>query len=255
MNVLPLSPGYPSEMNDHVRALAAAGASVIGVGDRPREELAQSTQDALVKYVRIDGCDNVGDAVLEWVHRASARIDRVEAMWEPLVLPAAALREALGVSGMGVEVARRFRDKEIMKATLREAGLRVPRSSRESTRAGVVSAVAAVGLPVIIKPIDGAGSADTYRVDREDQLLAVLDRLGHVAEVSVEELVDGDEYTYDTLCVDGVAVYENIAQYLPRPLLARTDERCAPIIITIRDLSDPVRQRSAVSTQLAEERG
>jgi hypothetical protein len=60
-----------------------------------------------------------------------------------------------------------------------------------------------------------------------------------VAEVSVEEFVDGEEFTYDTICVRGQPVFENVAQYLPRPLEARTVESCSPIICTVRDLSSP----------------
>ncbi|MEM6925936.1 MAG: hypothetical protein AAF602_03320, partial [Myxococcota bacterium] len=48
-----------------------------------------------------------------------------------------------------------------------------------------------------------------------------------------------EEFTYDTLCIDGAPVYENVAEYLPRPLVARTDEGCSPIIVTIKDLSEP----------------
>jgi len=242
MNILFLSPGYPSEMNEYVQALGRLGVRVIGVGDRPVHEIAPPTRRALAEYLQIGDYAHVVDAVRHQVHARGLRVDRVEALWEPMVLPAAALREALGRPGMDVAVRRRFREKELMKATLRRAGLRVPRSSRESTRRGVTAAVHAIGAPVIVKPIAGAGSADTHRVDHPDELPAVLDRLTHVAEVSVEEFVDGEELTYDTLCVDGVPVYENVAQYLPRPLVSRTDERCSPIIITLRDLSDPALQ-------------
>ena len=49
----------------------------------------------------------------------------------------------------------------------------------------------------------GAGAADTYRVNDSDELENVLLRLGHVSEVSVEEFVEGNEYTFDTVCIDG----------------------------------------------------
>ncbi|MEN0066626.1 MAG: ATP-grasp domain-containing protein [Myxococcota bacterium] len=242
MNVLFLSPAFPVEMNDYVRALARTGARVLGVADRPESELPADTRDALTAYLKVDrvlDAGNVLAAVRHWMQEHRIRFDRIEALWEPLVLVAAELREALSVPGMSVDVSRRFRDKEAMKRMLRDAGLRVPRSSRETSRQGVIEAATAIGYPVIVKPIAGAGSADTYRVDHPDAWSSVLDRLGHVPEVSVEEFIDGEEFTYDTLCVDGVPVYENVAEYLPRPLIARTHEHRSPIIITRRDLDHP----------------
>ncbi|HRE89819.1 MAG TPA: hypothetical protein PK095_11845, partial [Myxococcota bacterium] len=87
--------------------------------------------------------------------------------------------------------------------------------------------------------IAGAGSADTYRVDDDKELMRVLAATKHVAEVSVEEFIDGEEFTFDTLSRGGVPLYQNVAQYLPKPLTARSVETINPIIITVRDLAQP----------------
>jgi hypothetical protein len=58
--------------------------------------------------------------------------------------------------------------------------------------------------------------------------------------VSVEEYVEGEERTYDTICIQGGPVYENVAQYLPKPIEARSNEWISPVIITVRDLEQPV---------------
>jgi hypothetical protein len=60
-----------------------------------------------------------------------------------------------------------------------------------------------------------------------------------VDEVSVEEFVDGEEFTFDTVCVDGRPRYFNIAQYLPRPLIARSNEWISPVIVALKDVHDP----------------
>ena len=73
----------------------------------------------------------------------------------------------------------------------------------ETTVAGVYAAVERIGFPVILKPIAGAGSADTHRVDSYAELAEVLPAMRHVPEVSVEEFVDGEEFTYDTICAGG----------------------------------------------------
>jgi biotin carboxylase len=132
-----------------------------------------------------------------------------------------------------------FRDKQLMKERVKAAGLRVPYSFRVSSGKEARAAVEKIGYPVCIKPIAGAGSADTYRVDSDADLDRVLKLTQHVPEVSVEEFVEGEEYTYDTVCVNGVPQIENVAQYIPRPLDARTNEWISPIICTVRDMNQP----------------
>ena len=237
MDVLFLSPAYPPEMAEYTRALAQTGARVWGVGDAPARALPEATRDALHAYLQVPALLDVTAVegqVIAWLE--GRRMDRVESLWEPLVLTAAALRPAVGAVGMSLDTVRGFRDKELMKQRIRAAGLRVPRSARASTAEEVRLAAEAIGFPLILKPIAGAGSADTHRVDDRAGLEATLQAVRHVPQVSVEEFVEGEEFTYDTLCIDGQPVFENVAQYLPRPLVARTEEWISPVIVTIRDL-------------------
>jgi biotin carboxylase len=103
----------------------------------------------------------------------------------------------------------------------------------------VLAAAEKIGYPLIIKPIAGAGSADTYRVNDRAELDKTLALTKHVPEVSCEEFVEGEEFTFDTVCIDGKPAFENVAQYLPRPLVARTEEWISPVIVTVRDMVQP----------------
>jgi biotin carboxylase len=163
----------------------------------------------------------------------------VLANWEVMVLTAARLRERFGLPGMTADTVAGFRDKQLMKQRVAAAGLRVPRAERVRTIAETRAAAERIGFPLIIKPIAGAGSADTYRVDDAAALDATLARMHHVSEASCEEFVDGDEYTFDTVCIAGRPAFVNVAQYLPRPLDARSHEWISPVIITVRDLGQP----------------
>lgn len=234
MKVLFLSPNYPVEMQDFTRGLSEVGADVLGVGDTPRDALAPKVKKALAGYLQLPLHD--GQAVLQAVRNTGIRFDRVECLWEPFVELAAWLREQLGVPGMSLDTARAFRDKELMKQRVEAAGLRVPHHSRARARDEVWAAAERIGFPVILKPIAGAGSADTFRCNDAGELQIALDRTTHVTEVSVEEFVDGEEFTFDTVCIDGKPAYANIAQYHPRPLVARSNEWVSPIVVTIRDM-------------------
>ncbi|HRC58460.1 MAG TPA: ATP-grasp domain-containing protein [Kofleriaceae bacterium] len=232
-----LSPTYPPEMRQFTRGLAEVGAEVLGVGDgRPDAELRRYLTDYL-QVPSIMQEDDVIARVHAWLR--GRQVDQVQANWEPLVITAAKLRERFGLPGMSVDTVRGFRDKQLMKERVAAAGLRVPRSQRAHTSADVWKAIEHTGFPAIVKPISGAGSADTYKVGSAEELTQVLSRMQHVTEASVEEFIDGEEYTYDAVCIDGVPAYENVTRYLPNALEMRSQEWVSPVMLSVRDLSQP----------------
>jgi biotin carboxylase len=240
VNVLMISPGYPAEMAFFTRGLARAGADVIGLGDQSPEALPPVARDALAHYIHVGSLaadDQIVATVRELARHADIR--QVECLWEPYMVLAARLREELGLPGLTVAQTVPFRDKERMKQLLDAAGLRTPWHTEARTVADVWAAAERVGYPLIVKPIDGAGSADTYRADSPAELDAILPMIRHVPQVSVEEFIDGEEFTYDTICADGQVLFENICQYHPRPLLTKMHEWISPVTLALRDLDAP----------------
>ncbi len=237
MNVVMISPGFPAEMAYFTRGLAAVGATVIGVGDQPVSALPPAAREGLAHYEQVDLSDQ--GKVLGALHGLAghARFDRVECLWEPYMILAARIRESFGLPGMTVNQTVPFRDKERMKQTLDAAGIRTPWHTMASSLAEVWAAAERVGYPLIVKPIAGAGSADTFRVESADQLNEVLPLMRHVPVVSVEEFVDGEEFTYDTICADGQVLFEHIMWYRPRPLQMAQNEWVSPVSISLRDVS------------------
>jgi biotin carboxylase len=240
MNVLMLSPGYPAEMAFFTRGLGQAGATVIGLGDQSTEALPHIARDALSHYIHVGSLAN-DDRVAATVRDLARQVhlDQVECLWEPYMVLAARLREELGLPGLTVAQTVPFRDKERMKQLLDAAGLRTPWHVAATTVAEVWAAADRIGYPLIVKPIDGAGSADTYRADSVAELDAILPNLRHVPRVSVEEFIEAEEFTYDTICAGGQVLVENICQYHPRPLLTKIHEWVSPVTMALRDLDEP----------------
>lgn len=227
-------------MQEYTRGLAEVGATVYGVGDTPVSMLPASTKRYLTDYLhvpRILDEDDVIARVHQWMR--GREVDRVLANWEVLVMCAARIRERFGLPGMSVDTVRGFRDKQLMKERVQAAGLRTPRSVRVRTIAEAEAAAKKIGYPLVLKPIDGAGSADTYRLDGPDELPRVLAAMKRVAVASCEEFITGEEYTFDTISIGGKPAYMNVAQYLPPPIIARNVENLSPIIITVKDLDQP----------------
>jgi len=240
LHVVMLSPGYPAEMPHFTRALSLVGAKVIGLGDQAKEGLPEVARRHLAHHLQVRSLWDE-EAVIREVQRFArkVRLDRVECLWEPGMILAARLREALGLPGMTVAETLPFRDKEVMKQRLDGAGIRTPRHARAATADQVRDAAESIGYPVIVKPIAGAGSADTHRCDSRQDLERSLRAIRHVPEVSVEEFVEAEEFTFDTICADGRLEFENVCWYKPRPLAQRQLEWVSPQSFALRDLEMP----------------
>ncbi len=237
MNVLMISPGYPTEINYFTRGLAVQGARVFGIGDQPERDLPDLVRERLAGYLPVSSLLDEAAVVKEvrqW--KAAQPLKQVECLWEPGVILAARLREALGVPGQDVAQATLFRDKDAMKRAVVSAGIRTPKHQRATNAAECQRAAEQIGFPVIVKPIAGAGSADTFRVNSRLELDAVLARSGHIRDVNVEEFIDAEEYTFDTVCIDGKIAFWNICVYRPRPLTARQEEWISPQTVVLRDV-------------------
>jgi hypothetical protein len=230
MNVVFLAPSYPPEMQQYTRGLAEVGANVFGVGDTARRALPASLKPHLANYLQVPRIMDENDVIKRvsaWLR--GRQIDRVLSNWEPLVILAARLRERFGLPGMTVDQVTGFRDKMLMKDRVAAAGLRVPHAFKVRTEREIREAAERIGFPLILKPIAGAGSADTYKVNSKAEL----------ENASCEEYIDGEEFTYDTVSIGGKPAYENVAAYLPKPLIARSEEWISPVIITVRDMDQP----------------
>lgn len=236
MKVVFISPHFPHEMPRFTRGLAEVGAQVYGLGETPLQQIPEETRRWLTDYIQVPSLHDE-EAVVRHALPMLRRLqpDRVECLWEVGVELAARLRAELRIPGLSMEDARDFRDKDRMKAKLERAGLRVPKHAAVRSLADLHAAVAHIGFPMIVKPIDGAGTRDTFKLESAADLAQVLPQIQHIPEMIAEEFIDGDEFTFDTVCIRGRPVFESIAQYHPNPLYSRTQEWISPAQIVLRD--------------------
>jgi formate-dependent phosphoribosylglycinamide formyltransferase (GAR transformylase) len=229
MNVVFVEPSFPGTQRNFVRALAEAGAYVIGIGDRPADWLGDELRGWLGEYHQVSNVTDAGvmtDAV-RWV-RSRLWVDRLETTIEAHTLPVAQAREACDIPGTSVRTAWLCRDKPSMKQALREAGVPTAASAAADTAEDVYAFADAVGFPLILKPRTGAGAQDTTRVDTRDELRAALDALGNADSIAVEEFVEGHEGFYDTLSVDGEPQLDFVSHYFPNVLEAMRTRWISP---------------------------
>jgi hypothetical protein len=229
VNVIFIEPAFPPNQREFVRGLAAVGATVIGLGERPLEELDPELQGWMLHYHRVGNVTDV-DAMTDAVRWVQERVwvDRLEAVVEAHTMAAAQVRENCTIPGTSVRTAWLCRDKPSMKEVLRAAGVPTAASAAAHTATEVRDFAAHVGYPLILKPRAAAGASGTVRVESPEELDEALAGFGGADSIAVEEFVEGHEGFYDTISIDGEPVYDFVTHYYPNVLDAMRTRWISP---------------------------
>src|SRR6266536_1009801 len=235
MNVVFVEPFFPSNQRQFARALAEAGATVIGIGEYGVESFDDDLKGWLHHYERVSSVTDA-DAMtraVRWV-QDKLWVDRLEATIEAHTMAAAQVREACTIPGTSVRTAWLCRDKPSMKEVLREAGVPTAASAAVSSAASARDFAERAGFPLILKPRSGAGASGTVRVDSVSELDAALGAFGGqgLESIAVEEFVEGHEGFYDTIAVDGRVALDFVSHYYPNVLEAMRTRWISPQFVS-----------------------
>ena len=135
------------------------------------------------------------DAVTEVARRH--RVDGVLTVSADRAVPVvAAVAEELGLPGIGRETAHRMTHKLVMRDALARAGVPQPPFGAVRSTADAADALAAAGLPAVLKPVDSGGQRAVFRIESPGDLDANLAEAlaeSPTGEGIVEAFVDGIE--------------------------------------------------------------
>jgi S-sulfo-L-cysteine synthase (3-phospho-L-serine-dependent) len=130
--------------------------------------------------------------------------------------PVAALGTELGLAANPAEAMRTCRDKARTRAALAAAGIHQPRFQPVGDPAEVPGAVAAVGLPCVVKPADDSGSVNVLLCHSTEEaqahtatVLAVTTNVRGqptVGTALVEQYLPDPELSVEMFSVDGEAI-------------------------------------------------
>lgn len=235
MNVVFVEPFFPSSQRQFARALAEAGATVIGIGEYDVDAFDDQLKGWLYHYERVPSVTDT-DAMTRAVRWMQDKlwVDRLEATIEAHTMAAAQVREACTIPGTSVRTAWLCRDKPSMKEALRAAGVPAAASAAVSSLPEAHEFAERTGYPLILKPRSGAGASGTVRVDSVAELDHALGVFGGqgVESIAVEEFVEGHEGFYDTITVDGRVALDFVSHYFPNVLEAMRTRWISPQFVS-----------------------
>ncbi len=201
MNFIYVSPNFPDNHWIFCRCLRDNGVRVLGIGDCPYDDLAWELQDALAEYYWVPSLEDyeaVYRAVAFFIHKYG-RIDYLESNNEYWLEQDARLREDFHItSGFLPADMPAVKYKSRMKEGYARAGIPVALWHMVDDRAGCEAFIEKVGYPVIVKPDNGVGAINTFRIDDAgdlDRFFALKDRTQYI----MEEFIDGSIVSYDAI--------------------------------------------------------
>lgn len=132
---------------------------------------------------------------------------------DPGVITAAYVAEKLSLPFAGsYEAVSILQNKDLFRAFLQKHNFNVPVSGGYGSYAEVLSDIAKFSFPIIVKPVDSAGSKGVTRVDNLTDLEKAVSwaiELSFSSRCIVEEFIEQEGYSSDSDCfsVDGKLVF------------------------------------------------
>ncbi len=203
MNFVYISPNYPLRYFHFAEQLAHEGATVLGIGDTPYDDLTPDLRDSLREYYYVDSLKNTEqlEAGCRYFIEHYGPIDRLESNNEYWLEQDAHLRDVFNIPGLKTADMKPIKSKNAMKAVFKKAGIEVIEGILVNDLNEAKEAVATIGYPVVLKPDNGVGANYTSRIDNE----ADLEHFFSMAPPNtylMEEFIVGHIHSFDGIVDD-----------------------------------------------------
>ena len=203
MNVIFISPHFPLHFWNFCDRLKRLGVNVLGIGDAPYDSLASEVKNSVGEYyyvTSLEDYDQVYRAVGYYIGRYG-RIDYVESQNEYWLELEARLRTDFNItSGWKTDELQSVKLKSQMKLGYRRAKVKTARHHLIDQPDEALQFAAKVGYPVIVKPDNGVGASNTWKIGDEAGLTNLYhETLAHYPahHFIMEEFVPGHIETFD----------------------------------------------------------
>ena len=255
-NFIFISPNFPTNYWQFCHELKNNGMNVLGIGDQAYDELMPELKESLDEYYKVGSLENYDE-----VYRAVAffafkygKIDWLESNNEYWLEQDARLRTDFNITtGFHLEDIPRIKYKSKMKAYYQKAGITTARYHMVDNFEGCRKFIDEVGYPVVVKPDNGVGASDTYKLSSDQELkdfLAYKYAAHPFAPYIMEEFVHAEVNSYDAIIdAHGNPIFE-AGNVTPMSIMDIVNNNDNSIYYIVKDLPDDTRAagRAAVKS-------
>ena len=243
-NFVFISPNFPSSYWKFCAELKNNGMRVLGVGDCPYDELSQNLRDSLHEYYKVSNLENYDEvfrAVAFFTYKYG-KIDWLESNNEYWLMRDAKLRTEFNIcTGFKDADMERIKLKSAMKAYYAKAGLPTARYHLVEGYEDAAEFAYKVGYPVVVKPDNGVGASNTYKLKCDDDLHFFIDHKDDNIYI-MEEFVKGHVETFDAIIdAEGKPIFES-GNVTPHSLMDIVNNSEDSIYYIVKELSPKVRE-------------
>lgn len=203
MNFVFISPHFPDNYWRFCRGLKNNNVVVLGIDDIPWEQLSSEVKNSLTDYIYVSNLKNYQEkkkAIQSFLDKYG-KIDFIESNNEYWMEDDAKLRTEFNIdTGPNNIQIKSFRHKSEMKKYYKDAGIKVVDWCMVNTIKECLLFIDKYGYPVIVKPDDGVGSADTHKISNESELYDFFFKKNSETQYIMEQFIQGELISFDGVC-------------------------------------------------------
>ena len=233
--------GSASRFLDPVMALE--GVKVSLVCHQRLEDIPRGYRQRLVGHYKVSNTTDAGQLAVAVKALANTHgfPHRLINFMEELQEAVAKVRDYFKIPGMGYAATRNFRDKAQMKTVLRDNGFPCAKHCLARSKEEAIAFKNQVGLPLILKPPAGAGAKSTFRLETEEMFNQYISVFNPRPEdpALLEEFVQGREFSFEGVSIDGRLAWYSTTRYFPTPLEVLENPYLQWCVLLPREVDSP----------------
>ncbi len=242
-NFVFISPNFPLTYWKFCEELKKNGMRVLGIGDSPYDDLTAPLKNALHEYYKVSSLENYDE-----VFRAVAfftfkygKIDWLESNNEYWLMRDAQLRTEFNITtGPKIHEMDKIKLKSAMKEYYHRAGLPTARYHLVEGYEDSLEFAHLVGYPVVVKPDNGVGANNTYKLTCDEDLRFFMNTKDDNIYI-MEEFVNGYVQTYDAIIDShGQPLFES-GNVTPHSLMDVVNYSGDAVYYLVKDLPEKIR--------------
>lgn len=222
MNVIFISPHFPSHFYNFCARLKERGVNVLGIGDADYNSISDNCKYALTDYKYVSSLmnyDEVYKAVAGYIFQYG-RIDFVESENEFWLELDARIRADFNIcTGPKIQDMAVMNHKSLMKNAYARAGIPTARWTLPGSLEDALAFANLVGYDIIVKPDKGVGATSTYKIHNDEEMKAFWESKDPSITFIEEECVPGHVETFDGITNSKKEVLFAASQCLPVSLM------------------------------------